>query len=65
MTIIFIGLHYCIALVFNSFYVYQISDTVQYIISIGQEIMAVYHLRGNHTVTLYEKRGKIRYHLRV
>ena len=26
---------------------------------------AVYHLRGNHTVTLYEMRGKIRYHLRV
>ena len=26
---------------------------------------AVYHLRGNHTVTLYEKREKIRYHLRV
>ena len=26
---------------------------------------AVYHLRGNHTMTLYEKRGKIRYHLRV
>ena len=28
-------------------------------------IRAVYHLRGNHTVTLYEKREKIRYHLRV
>ena len=27
--------------------------------------VAVYHLRGNHTVTLYEKREKIRYHLRV
>ena len=26
---------------------------------------AVYHLRGNHTMTLYEKREKIRYHLRV
>ena len=25
---------------------------------------AVYHKRGNHTVTLYEKRVKIRYHLR-
>ena len=24
---------------------------------------AVYHKRGNHTVTLYEKRVKIRYHL--
>ena len=24
---------------------------------------AVYHKRGNHTVTLYEKRLKIRYHL--
>ena len=28
-------------------------------------ISAVYHLRGNHAVTLYEKREKIRYHLRV
>ena len=26
--------------------------------------MAVYHKRGNHTVTLYEKRVKIWYHLR-
>ena len=26
--------------------------------------LAVYHKRGNHTVTLYEKRVKIRYHLR-
>ena len=25
--------------------------------------LAVYHKRGNHTVTLYEKRAKIRYHL--
>ena len=25
---------------------------------------AVYHKRGNHTVTLYEKRVEIRYHLR-
>ena len=26
--------------------------------------LAVYHKRGNHSVTLYEKRLKIRYHLR-
>ena len=28
-------------------------------------ILAVYHLRGNHTVTMYEVRGKRRYHLCV
>ena len=30
----------------------------------GDVFVAVYHKRGNHTVTLYEKRVKIRYHLR-
>ena len=30
---------------------------------LGLAEMAVYHKRGNHNVTLYEKRVKIRYHL--
>ena len=34
--------------------------------SVGRALdwRAVYHKRGNHTVTLYEERVKIRYHLR-
>ena len=36
-----------------------------YFLYISQTKKAVYHLRGNHAVTLYEKREKIRYYLRV
>ena len=48
------------------FHLIQVSKIqLHTVLAIRQVKLAVFHLRGNHAVTLYEKREKIRYYLRV